>query len=275
MLTAFTIEDKTEQIWYKRLINLLKHDEIKVKINQVSSIALRHIIYVSKRGKINYKAIDRKADLKSQIIICGKDVFFPPRYSVKRFFGHAFTGRMCINMMLDILMKSKDCGRISVGLYDLTGVHANVLRKLLKYTSNVKVVTNAVDQYMYVSELIMEEQGASVFVSQDEKSLADCTVVISPDKIFRFIPAAQNCIVLTSVKPAVCLSGLVYYKYSFEMPKVFEEVKPQELSDDYFCNALYTLEQQYDLGTIVPKGCYNESSSQTTASIIGHIRACL
>ena len=51
------------------------------------------------------------------------------------------------------------------------------------------------------------------------------------------------------------------------MPNGFDALKPDELSEEYFCSALYTLGAQYELGSIVPLNCCGKYGSQTVNSL--------
>jgi hypothetical protein len=55
------------------------------------------------------------------------------------------------------------------------------------------------------------------------------------------------------------------------MPNGFAKIKPSELDEEYFCSALYVLEKQHQLGTIIPISCSNSSSSQTVKSICDYL----
>lgn len=272
MLTALTIENKVENIWYKRFVNSIIGDDIKVSISSARGVALRHITYINRKNKINWEKISQTAGQQKNEVLCNEDTPLFKGCGIRRFYSSEFAGRLCVNMLLHVLSKADaDVRELSIGLYDLKGEHTDILKSLLKYSSNVKVVTNEAKRYADVAEVIMEEQGASVMISKNEKYLSKCFLVIAPDKILNSIPVAQNAILFTCEKPAVCLNGLVYYRYFFKMPNKFGEIKPKELSYEYFASALYTKGRQYELGSIIPTMCYNESSSQTIYSLVAYI----
>ena len=78
--------------------------------------------------------------------------------------------------------------------------------------------------------------------------------------------------VLTAGKPLVPLNGTVLWRYHFKMPDGFADIKPEELSEEYFCSALYTLGSQFELGSIVPLSAQGERGScdaKALAAILG------
>ena len=47
--------------------------------------------------------------------------------------------------------------------------------------------------------------------------------------------------------------------------------RPEGLSEEYFCSALYTLGSQYELGSIVPDLCRNDTEAQTVKSLCSYL----
>lgn len=145
------------------------------------------------------------------------------------------------------------------------------LLTVLEYSSDVAVVTQNCEPYYCVVSRAMDELGASAVVTKNISELADCTFIIAPDVIEENLPFRSDAVVLTVDCPKVPASGLVYYKYHFRMPNGFDEIKPDDLDEEYFCSALYTLGSQYELGSIVPMVCRNFSSSQTVKSLCAYV----
>ena len=81
------------------------------------------------------------------------------------------------------------------------------------------------------------------------------------------MPLNPSATVLTVGEPDAPLNGEIYFSYSFRMPNGFADIKPPELSEEYFCSALYTLGAQYELGTIVPLSCNGKTGAQTVKSL--------
>ena len=75
--------------------------------------------------------------------------------------------------------------------------------------------------------------------------------------------------VLTAGKPLVSLNGTVLWRYHFKMPDGFADIKPEELSEEYFCSALYTLGSQFELGSIVPLSAQGERGSCDAKALAG------
>ncbi|MBQ2093696.1 MAG: hypothetical protein II190_03840, partial [Ruminococcus sp.] len=76
---------------------------------------------------------------------------------------------------------------------------------------------------------------------------------------------------LTAGKPYVRLFGEIYHSYAVTLPEIFEKLKPDGLSAEYFGSALYTLCGFYQLGSLVPLSCYGETGGQTVKSLAENI----
>lgn len=272
MLTALTIIDKRQSRWYKRLINFIRGDSIKLIINTARGVTVHRIIYINRKDNINWNKISSLAGEQKSCIICKSDVVFPDDMGFVRFRSYDFEERISVNMAIFVIKQVyKILPKLKVGLYDPDGSYCDALAGIVKYTSDIKVVTSNKENYEDVMDRIMEEYGAVVVTSDNIDSISDCHIVIAPKKIEEIIPIRQKALVLTGQRPAVCLGGLVYYRYCFRMPNKFERIKPAEISDEYFTSVLYSKAKQYNLGTIVPAMCRNDSSVQTLNSLVSYV----
>jgi hypothetical protein len=204
-------------------------------------------------------------------LLCSEDVILPAKLGFRRFDNREFKVRLASNMAIYILSQLNN-ENVKVGLYDVKGECGEVLPYLVKHCGNPVVVSDNLTAFNYEVNSIYEEQGATVQLSSNRMHLMDCDLIIAPMAIEELLPISGNTIILSGFSPLVCLPGLVYYSYSFRMPNKFDEIKPEELSEEYFCGALYTKARQYELGSIVPTTCSNGNSTQTCVSIEEYLR---
>lgn len=272
MLTALTIENTVKDKWYKELLNKIRGNSVKTEIKSARGVALRHITYVNRTGKIDWFRLDSVICSQRNHLLCSEDVILPAELGFRRFDNREFKIRLASNFGIYALSKLGDTAdKIKTGLFDPKGQCTDILPALLKYSSNVVVVSDNLTAFNLEIRRIYEETGATVHISGNRVQLSDCDLVIAPMQIQELLPVSGNCIILSGAAPTVCVSGLVYYDYYFRMPNKFDSIKPKELSEEYFAGALYTKARQYELGSIVPTVCRNASSAQTAVSICKYL----
>ena len=272
MLTALSIENLTSEIWYKKALNKLRGDAVKVDIRSARGVPLRHITYLSRSGAVNWFRLSKLIGAQRNHLLCGDDILLPADMGFRRFDNKAFKIQLASNLGVFVLSKLKNkVSDISVGIYDLRGDCTRLIAEIVRYTDNLTVVTDNLDAYNAAAAAVSEDIGAVVQVTDNRARLMDCAMLIAPEQINELLPLSGNVIVLTGAAPTVCTPGLIYYDYHFRMPNMFDRIKPADLSVEYFAGALYTKARQYELGSIVPTACSNYASSQTYRSICEHL----
>ena len=272
MLTALSIENQTSEIWYKKIFNKLRGDSVCVDIRSARGVALRHITYLSRNGTVNWVRLSKLIGAQRNHLLCGDDILLPADMGFRRFDNKAFKIQLASNLGVFVLSKLQNkVSGLSVGIYDLGGDCTRLLPELVRYTDNLTVITDNLDDYNSAANAVSEDIGAVVQVTDNRARLMECALIIAPEQINELLPLSGNVIVLTISAPTVCTPGLIYYDYHFRMPNMFDRIKPVDLSAEYFAGALYTKARQYELGSIVPTACSNYASSQTYRSICEHL----
>lgn len=272
MLTALTIENIKTDKWYKNFFNKLRGNSIRVEIKSARGVALRNITYINRNGQVDWYALDSEIGAQRNHLLCSDDVVLPAEMGFKRFENTEFKIQLACNLGLFVLSKLKgEIPNVKVGLFDASANCSSLLEDLIKYCGNVAVVSDNIDEYDEITEKISEEYGAEVFVTNNREVLSDCAFVIAPEKICETLPFSGGAVVLSGFAPTVCTAGLVYFDYHFRMPNMFDKIKPDSLSNEYFAGALYTKGRQYELGSIVPTSCSNFGGSQTPGSICDYL----
>lgn len=272
MITALSVEtpDKGKGIF--KLINSLRRDKVTVEFSKARGVCLKNITYRTYSGKIRLENLDSVTGCQKNRLLCSEKLDFPANSGYKRFYSPEFSARLCTNMALDVLKNCKNSEKLKIGIYDPKAVASDFLFYALDFCSDIAVVTYESDIYYCQLNRAMEELGASAVVTNQLSELAECDFVVAPSVICENLPVKSDALVLTVERPKVPTAGLVYYKYTLRMPNGFDKLRPDELDEEYFCSALYTLERQYELGSIVPTLCMNSSSSQTVKSICAYMR---
>ncbi|MCH5299760.1 MAG: hypothetical protein J1E56_00445 [Ruminococcus sp.] len=270
MLTALTVTQKTENMWFKKLLNHIKGNKIKVDIKQVRGVTLRHIEYINRIGKINWNEIDKYVGIQRNHLLCSEYLELPVNMGYKRFESQEFNQRLCTNMALYVLGKIENPQNLNVCFYDINGENADYLIHLLKYCPEAKVISDNREMYAKVSELILEETGISPIICENVDCIENCDFLIAPCVINERLPIKNQAITLTSACPKIAQNGAIYFRYHFKMPNKFETIKPAELSDIYFASALYTKARQHQFGSIVPMICSNYSGGSRIESICAY-----
>lgn len=272
MLTALTIETVKTNKWYIKLLNRIRGNSIYSEIKSARGVALRDIRYINRNGVVNWYALDSEIGAQRTNLLCNDSVTLPERLGFSRFENTEFKTRLACNLGLYVLSKVRsEIPEIKVGLFDCGVDFSKFLYELVNYCDNVCVISDNPERYEDSAEKILAETGASVRVSKSREPLSDCPLILAPARINENLPISGSSIVLTAYAPTVCVTGLVYFDYHFRMPNMFDRIKPDSLSCEYFAGALYTKGRQYELGSIVPTTCSNFSSSQTPKSICDYL----
>ena len=272
MLTALTVKNIDREKGIKGLLMRLKRDSATVDVDRARGVYFKHITYVSYGGKLHFEKLEKALGDSRFAIICDEKIKFPEKNNMKRFNNIDFSARLCTNFALNLLRECEFAEKIKIGIYDTDGKNSDFLPYIMKYTSDVTVVTNSATCYHEVLENIMEEMGACAVVTQSTDELKNCDIIIAPQNITESFPVRDDALIFTVGRPKAEVGGQLYYKYCFKMPNGFDRIKPDELDTEYFCSALYTLGRQYQLGSIVPQLCVNYSTSQTAKSLGAYIQ---
>ena len=273
MITALTIDVPEKSKGIRQLLDILKHDRVDVEVKRARGVSIKHVTYTSYSGKVKLAKIDRIIGAQRNHLLCSENLKFPVNSGYKRFFSSEFTSRLCTNMALSVIKSSNCPENLKLGIYDPDGKTPDFLFCVLNYCSDVTVVTQNTEPYYCELRRAMDEFGASAVITSQIQDLDDCKLVVAPCVIKESLPVRGDAVVLTNGCPKVHMGGLIYYKYYLRMPNGFDLIKPNELDEEYFCSALYTLASQYELGSIVPTVCRNFSSSQTVKSLCAYVES--
>lgn len=268
MITALTFISVEKNNIFKKLYYKFKSDKTDIKIEQARGVNIKHIKYTSYSGKLKLEMIDKYIGAQRNHLVCSDSLKFPLNCGYKRFESYDFTIRLCTNMALAIIRNHNNPKSLRIGLYDVQATSADLLPLMLKFCSDIVVVTQNEPPYYQALDTAMEELGATAIVTKNIGELDNCNLIIAPQIISEILPIKQSAVVMTIDCPKIPILGNVFYKYYFKMPNGFDRIKPDELSEEYFCSVLYSLGAQYELGSIEPTICSNGITSQTVNSLL-------
>ena len=272
MMTALSVRIPEKQRGIKALAEKLRRDKIEITMKRARGVSLRHIVYTSYSGEVKLEKTDDAVGIQRDRLLCSDKLSFPPSSGYKRFCSTAFSARLCENFALSVLSDCRCAADLRIAVYDPAAYSAGLLIPLLERCSDVTVVTDCAQPYFCAADRALNELGAGAMITRRREELASKDLIIAPKTISETLNLDSDAVVLTVKPPVKPISGAVFYNYHFKMPNGFADIKPEELSEEYFCSALYTLGAQFALGSIVPltAAC---GSARKTAAEVGNLLA--
>lgn len=268
MMTALSVRVPERRQGLGGLADRLKRDRVEVELLQARGVKLRHIVYTSYSGELKLEKTDLAVGAERERLLCSDRLIFPGRSGYRRFSSTAFSSRLCANFALGVLRGCRRAAELSAAIYDPEAYCADLLPAVLEYCSDVTVVTSCFEPYFYMADRALEEMGAAVMVTKNRAELLNRDLVIAPSPVAERLEISPNTVVLTAGSYPAETKGEVYNRYRFKMPNGFSDIKPAELSEEYFCSALYTLGSQHELGSIVPLSAYGKAREATLGGMI-------
>ncbi len=274
MLTVLTIDNRTYKGKWGRFLSAISINSLKVQVHK-DPVAIKHLRYINRRGKINWNKISKAAGEGRARLIYSGEFPVPDDTGIKVFEPLELRQRLCGNMALAVLDVMRNVPKkLRIGLYDPDGEYTDLPEHLLKYTDNLIVVTKNYSVYREQADRLLTETGAVLCVSPHVSLLSTCGFIISPSVIDSAFTPQTSAVVLSSMKPTVSLSCRVYYKYSFSLEHKLRELKPEGVDTEVFAGGLYSLCGFYGLGSAVPLVCSSVSDTQTTLSLRRYLTEC-
>ena len=271
MITALSVRIPARERGLRAWAERLRGDRVEVHTRRARGVTLRHVIYTSYSGELRLeKTIDAVGAQRSRIL-CSERLIFPRQSGFRRFSSTAFSSRLCTNFALSALSLCERAAGLRVAIYDPAAYCADFLLAVLEHCSDVAVVTSCFEPYICAARRALDELGAAVYLTKNRSELGRRDLIIAPQRIAEELPLGADSVILTAAEPPANTPGTLLCSYRFKMPNGFAEIKPAELSEEYFCSALYTLSSQFELGSIIPLSvCGNrgEFNAKTLAKFL-------
>lgn len=252
MMTALSVKMPERRQGLRGWTQHLRRDKIEVQTCRARGVTLRHVTYTCYSGQISLEKLDDAVGLQRGALVCSSKLEFPPHSGYRRFCSGAFSARLCENFALHVLNHCPNALGLRTALYDPGARSAELLLCLLERCGDVTVVTHRAEPYFCAANRALEETGAAAMITERPGGVENRGLIIAPHGIEEKLPVSGSAVVLTVGQPRQVACGDLFWQYYFKMPNGFADIKPAELSEEYFCSALYTLGAQYALGSIVP-----------------------
>ena len=259
MMTALSVRVPEPKKGLRGWAEKLRGDRIEVKTCRARGVTLRHVIYTSYSGTVKLEKADEVIGMQRDRLLCSDKLEFPPSSGYRRFCSDAFAARLCTNFALGLLSDCAGAGGMRTAIYDPAAAYAELLPYVLERCGDVSVVTDCYAPYLDAADCALQELGAAAVITRRREELSDRELIIAPAPVRELLPVSQRAVILTVSRPPVAVSGRAYWCYRFRTPNGFADIKPEELSEEYFCSALYTLAAQYELGSTVPLAAQGDS----------------
>lgn len=271
MITSLNVYTPEKRKGIRGIFDKLRRDRVCVEIKHARGVGVKQLTYINRSGRLCLDKIDKAIGSQRTRLLCCENICFPKNSGYKRFYSPLFSARLSGNMAVQALSLCKNAKKMNVAVYDPDAGSTGLAGSLLEYTNNVSVITDNPEPYYEEINAIADETGACAVVTHSRNQLLNCNLIVAPFEIEEKLPVSSETVVLTAARPKNNVSGLVYFRYNFKMPNGFALLKPEGLSEEYFCSALYTLAAQYELGSIVPDLCCNENEAQTVKSLCAYL----
>lgn len=275
MITVLTVNKKTKQGKAAGAFLTLR-DKLECEIKISGGVTVEHYIYTQYGKKINWKRIKNTIGSARHELLCAENTELPENMGFSRFNSKQLIKRLSENTAMSALINAKiNPRKLKLTLYDKRGQYSDFAQLLTGFTTNLKVITGAMDFYTDETDRIMEEQGCCVTAYDDIRRGFPCDVFLSPELIDRYIPSSAETLIITSCKPAVPIKGKIIFDYNFDLPDCYKQLKPESIDDKYFACALYSKGSVYNLGSVVPKSLISTHGVTNTdilrQSIVQHL----
>lgn len=274
MLTTLTIENRIHKGLAGKLLSFLPSDSLRVQVHK-GQPDIRYLRYINRSSKVNWKKISKEAREGRGALLCSTSEPAAAGFGIRVFEPSELRRRLCSNMALAVLEAMKNVPKsLRIGLYDPSGESADLPEHLLRFTDNFIVVTKNYRVYSEEAQRLLEETGAVLYVSPHPSLLSTCGLILSPSVLDVHFTPMTKAVVLSAHRPSVSLACRAYFKYSFQLEKALEELRPEGLDTELFAGGLYSLCGMYSLGSCVPLVCSGESDTQTALSLRRYLAEC-
>lgn len=234
----------------------LEEKNIKDKVN------LLNIKIKTRNGKINWKKINKLFRNEKVDVLCSEDIEIRENLNLKKFYSSKLKKRLCINAALEVLkladVKANDLKIIFIDKY---GEYSKDVHKFIKYSNQVGVLTENKKIYEKEERFIMEQYGATLFITENAKFVSEYNFIICPDVPEKIFPIEKNSYIFTSEKSEFSSGEKVFFDYEVRIPNIYNKFKPKKISDMDFLEALFYEYEFEGLKNIVPKRCRSNYKS--------------
>ena len=266
MVTTLKIE-RTDTNSIGNILGNIKGDSYNIDVKKLGDIIVREVTYRQRGKRLNLRKLHKAVGGQSSCLLCDQMARDTEIFEI--FSSNIFTQRLCSNFALKLVqMLGEINSNLKVGIIDYDSNCIDIVRPLLSVCDKLTVVTQSIEEYMYISDEILMDMGATFLLTKNFASLNVCDLIIAPSKIDVPLSLKDRCVVITTELPTYMIGGQIYFEYDIDLPSEIELLRPKWCSAIEFGSALYIAENLYTLGSVVPKLCRSESVVQTLPSMV-------
>ena len=228
----------------------LEEKNIKNKVN------LLNVKIKTRNGKINWKKVAKFFNNKCVNILFGEDIKVPQNLNFKKFHSLKYQRRLCINAALDVLKSANiDANKVKILIIDELGEYSNDIHKFVRFSNQMGVFTKNKKAYAIEEDSLMEQYGASLFITENKNFISKYNLIICPQKL-GYLECCNNRSIFFTTEENKCLNrSMFFYNYEVKLPRIYRKFKPSLVSDKDFSEAIFFEYEFEDLKNMVPVSC--------------------
>lgn len=271
MITVLNIENNNKSGALDFVSGVWKKGEVKAEIKSCAGVKVLYLSCEKRAGKLNWAKIAEYAGSAKGYILCDRSVALPEKSGFKRFYSKSLYRLMSINGAIAVLslLKGK-CRKITLCFCDEYGEYSKYAPLFLPLCGNMKILTES-DVYQDFSDYAMGEYGACVDICRDVRELGNCNLFVSP----RFTSLEQyrggEGIMFTSSGKSTNPHIKTVSRYSWSLPPQYRSLKPTNLSNEYFSQALYSITHCSETARVAPHTFFIEEEKMTASGLAENI----
>ncbi|MBQ9673002.1 MAG: hypothetical protein IJV39_03835 [Ruminococcus sp.] len=270
MFTTFDIE-KFNPTGLKKLFAFIMKDKVSEDYIQVQNLLVHRIIYISCHSKINWDAVYTRAGYEAKCLVCNENIRFPYGMGMLRFSDNSFSKRMAENFAFSVLKAMPCPQKVKIAFYDVDGSEWGFVENLCRLTDNFIVVTANKEKYANVANLLMEDEGVSLVITNRLSRMKDCDLIIAPSRLNQKFDISSRAVIFTAEVPKCDVQAQCYYDYKVTLPNEYAPLTSAFVDELYIGSALYTIGKQYNLGGVVPTVAFNTTTTVTVKSMAKYL----
>lgn len=252
MITVLNVENNNKSGVLELVSGIWKKGEVKAETKNSAGVRVKYLNCEKRGRKLNWDKIEEYAGTAKGYILCDNSVELPAKMGFKRFYSKSLYRLMSINGAIAVLSLLKGrCRKVTLCFCDKQGEYAKYAPLFVPLCGNMKVLTDS-DVYQDFSDYAMGEYGACVEICTGVKELGNCNVFVSP----RFVNLEQYtgaaAIMFTSTKNITSSRITTVDRYKWSLPKKYRCLKPTQMSNEYFSQALYSIAHCTDTALSAP-----------------------
>ncbi len=272
MIDLLTLKDINEKNPIKHFLLSKFSKSIFTEEKEKDHIQFRYINIMKKNQKIPWNKVNKLLQNSKSDILCADNISLPDELEEKKYEPILFKKILCQNAAIETLKKANISDTsLKVSLLDFDGSCYEFLKRLVPFSNQIRVITKNVAVYTSQAELLMEQFGVSILISDSLSWISPCNVIIAPNKITTHLPITSKCVVFTGSKNSVPVKGIVCNSYSLDTPDEYIDLIPNQIDNKSFLGLIMEKYNIEHLKFSIPNLCLSDGVAYTIDNISRYI----